>query len=34
VRAAWDQHLSGQADLKYQLWAVLMLQAWLDDQSS
>jgi len=31
VRAKWDQHLSGRADWKYHLWAVLMLQAWLSE---
>jgi asparagine synthase (glutamine-hydrolysing) len=30
VRTVWHQHLSGKADRKYDLWNVLMLQAWLD----
>ncbi|HVE73835.1 MAG TPA: asparagine synthase (glutamine-hydrolyzing) [Mycobacteriales bacterium] len=32
VRAAWQRHVTGQSDEKYKLWAVLMLQAWLDEQ--
>lgn len=31
VRQAWDRHLSRQADLGYELWDVLMFQAWLRD---
>ncbi len=30
VRRAWQRHLSGRADLGYELWDVLALQAWLD----
>ena len=30
VRRAWDLHRSGRRDLGYELWDVLMLQAWLD----
>jgi asparagine synthase (glutamine-hydrolysing) len=30
VRAAWQGHVSGAVDEKYRLWAVLVLQAWLD----
>ncbi|MGH8892863.1 MAG: asparagine synthetase B family protein, partial [Actinomycetes bacterium] len=30
VARVWRQHLSGRADHTYPLWAVLMLQAWLD----
>ena len=30
VRRAWQRHLRGRADHTYQLWAVLMLQSWLD----
>jgi len=32
VRGAWDEHQAGKADWKYHLWAVLMLQAWLQEQ--
>ena len=28
----WQQHLSGQYNWAIQLWAVLMFQAWLDEQ--
>jgi asparagine synthase (glutamine-hydrolysing) len=34
VRAAWARHVSGRGDLGYELWDVLMLQAWLDRWSS
>jgi len=30
VRRAWHQHLTGRRDLGYELWDVLILQAWLD----
>ncbi len=30
VRARWQEHLSGRRDRGYELWAILMLQAWLD----
>lgn len=30
VRAAWEQHKSGQANNEVQLWTVLMYQAWKD----
>jgi asparagine synthase (glutamine-hydrolysing) len=30
ARQALDQHLAGQRDLGYELWGMLMLQAWLD----
>jgi len=30
VQANWREHLSGRADRSYSLWAVLMLQVWLD----
>ena len=30
VREAWRLHLSGRRDLGYELWDVLMLEAWLD----
>jgi asparagine synthase (glutamine-hydrolysing) len=29
IRAAWEQHLSGQYDWTTRLWSVLMFQAWL-----
>ncbi len=33
IRRAWRQHLEGRADWKYQLWTVLMFQAWLERES-
>ncbi len=30
VRRAWRDHLAGRRDLGYELWDVLVLQAWLD----
>ena len=30
VREKWDEHLAGKGEWKFHLWAVLMLQAWLD----
>jgi len=30
IRQAWSQHLSGRRDLAYELWDVLVLQAWID----
>jgi asparagine synthase (glutamine-hydrolysing) len=32
VRKKWEEHLSGQRNWQYQLWDVLMFQAWLDEQ--
>jgi len=32
VRGAWADHLSGRSDRTYELWSVLMLQAWLAEQ--
>ena len=29
VRRVWDEHLSGRRNMQYQLWIVLMFQAWL-----
>ena len=33
VRDVWKRHLSGATDAHHELWAVLMFQAWLDEQS-
>ena len=30
VRKVWEDHLSGQRDLRHQVWALLMFQAWLE----
>jgi asparagine synthase (glutamine-hydrolysing) len=30
VRRAWKQHLQGQRDMTYPLWAVLALESWLE----
>ncbi|MCA3025100.1 MAG: asparagine synthase (glutamine-hydrolyzing) [Rhodocyclaceae bacterium] len=32
VQKAWHEHLSGRRNWQYQLWAVLMFQAWLAEQ--
>ena len=34
VRARWAEHLSGEKDSTQSLWAVLMFQAWQEDQAS
>ncbi|MEO7825530.1 MAG: asparagine synthase (glutamine-hydrolyzing), partial [Allosphingosinicella sp.] len=34
IRAAWDAHQSGRANMQYQLWAILMFQSWLEGQSA
>ena len=34
VRAVWEDHTSGNSNRQYQLWGPLMLQAWLDAQTS
>ncbi len=30
VRAVWEQHLSGKQNRQYDIWSVLMFQAWLE----
>jgi hypothetical protein len=30
IQASWQQHLSGRSDRSGELWAILMVQAWLD----
>lgn len=30
ITAAWRAHCSGRRDLRYQLWAILMFQAWFE----
>jgi asparagine synthase (glutamine-hydrolysing) len=32
IRAAWQAHLGGHRNLQYQLWSVLMFQAWNEEQ--
>lgn len=34
IRQKWQEHLSGRRNWSYQLWGVLMFQAWLDAQRS
>jgi asparagine synthase (glutamine-hydrolysing) len=34
IRAAWDAHQSGRSNMQYQLWAILMFQAWLESSSA
>lgn len=34
VRRRWKEHLGGVRDWKYQLWGVLMFQAWLHDSGN
>jgi asparagine synthase (glutamine-hydrolysing) len=33
IRKAWAEHLSGRRDHTPKIWAILMFQAWLQDQS-
>lgn len=33
IRLVWQQHLGGQYDWTCRLWAILMFQAWLENQS-
>jgi asparagine synthase (glutamine-hydrolysing) len=32
VRALWDEHVSGRRDRQFELWDVLMFEAWLEAQ--
>ena len=34
VRSVWIEHLSGRRNWQYQLWAVLIFQAWLEAQTA
>jgi len=34
IRQAWTDHLEGRQDYSFQLWGVLMFQAWLDGGTS
>lgn len=34
VRKKWEQHLNGTANYEYELWDVLMFQAWLSEQTT
>jgi asparagine synthase (glutamine-hydrolysing) len=34
VHAKWREHLSGHRDWQYQMWTILMLQSWLEKQTS
>jgi asparagine synthase (glutamine-hydrolysing) len=34
IRAAWEAHQSGRANMQYQIWAILMFQSWLEGQSA
>lgn len=34
IRTAWAEHLSGKRSRQYELWDVLMFQAWLEETSS
>jgi len=32
IRAAWEQHVRGEASFGHRLWSVLMFQAWLENE--
>ncbi|HBC34101.1 MAG TPA: hypothetical protein DC045_07245, partial [Marinobacter adhaerens] len=32
VRQVWNEHLSGREDYSFELWGILMFQAWLTKQ--
>ncbi|MCL7945683.1 asparagine synthase (glutamine-hydrolyzing) [Marinobacter sp. ATCH36] len=34
VRQVWHEHLSGREDYSFELWGILMFQAWLDNKGS
>ncbi len=34
VRRKWDDHIAGRGDHEFQLWGVLMFQAWYEQQNS
>jgi asparagine synthase (glutamine-hydrolysing) len=34
IRQSWADHLEGREDYSFQLWGVLMFQAWLDASNS
>jgi asparagine synthase (glutamine-hydrolysing) len=34
VRKKWEQHVSGNRNWQYDLWGVLMFQAWLEHERS
>lgn len=34
VRVKWNEHLTGNRNWAYQLWCVLMFQAWLESQNT
>jgi asparagine synthase (glutamine-hydrolysing) len=34
IRKCWEEHVSGQRNWQYQLWDVLMFQAWLEQQQA
>jgi asparagine synthase (glutamine-hydrolysing) len=33
IESKWQEHLSGKADYSFQLWGVLMFQAWLENEA-
>ena len=34
IRAIWHDHVSGKGDFSFQLWGVLLFQAWLEEQAT